>query len=62
MSTNQASGESTRLYLIAVLGFVLVKPAIGKLPTDNVRTAGLTCKRGKGRLIRSYASLRPGHK
>jgi hypothetical protein len=61
MSANQASGESTRLYLIAVL-FVLVKPAIGKLPTDNVRTAGLTCKRGKGRLIRSYASLRPGHK
>jgi len=61
MSAHQASGESTRLYLIAVL-FVLVKPAIGKLPTDNVRTAGLTCKRGKGRLIRSYASLRPGHK
>ena len=61
MSANQASGESTRLYLIAVL-FVLVKPAIGKLPTDNVRTAGLTCKRGKGRLIRSYASLRPGYK
>jgi len=61
MSANQASGESTRLYLIAVL-FVLVKPAIGKLPTDNVRTAGLTCKRGKGRLIRSYASLRPRHK